>query len=995
MFCSRLWKDRHGVSYISPKLPTLSHEHSVRSLIVEHLRYSLANQSNVGIVPIYCEYQLKELQTPESLLASLWRELSHSHDTIAGEVKDLYTKHSRYHTKPDMNEIVSVVLAEICKHSIVFVVVDALDECPEDGRVRARFIEKLQHILTSTNSTETKVRLLIASRLTKVLLDANEIEVRASDDDIERLVCQRIGEGLSDDDEISQSVRQNDTLKGTLAATIIEKARNMYLYLESTSVMADCTDRYCRFLIAKLQLDSLATKTTLRNLREAIQCDPKDLDELYIEAWSRVNDQNRDSRHDAKKALCWLSCSFRQLRVQELQQALATREGDKAIDEESLVNFDRLVRSCAGLVTVDKGSQIVRLVHQTAQDFLGARVAEYFQDAHTRLTETCLTYLLFDEFSQGPCEFESNKLSTYPHLRGPIAASRFVYTRLRRNPFMQYAARYWGHHARGEATERALKRKILAFLNTPGALASTVQVQYRDFVLLLGLARSLDSSKHTPIHVVVSFALEHILEALLETVAAEDLNVEDQRKKTAFHWAVELGLDVCARTLLAAGADIWTEDNRGCTALYKASALGHASIVKMILEQDNGAMLKKKEVRRAVLSNQMLVIKTYIQAAPRPAERANLMLMESSLLDKPDIIALAMSFGADVNVEGRRGCTPLLVAVENGRSAAAEALVAAGASTAVLQASGKTLLQVATFSQNIFKERVELMKKINEACKGRLLRRHEASWLHEVQWDQLGIANELHRDFFQRFSYWYEDKNLDPAADSNLETAILEDREHPGIIRLLLSHGADPRVKTSEGETVLHLAIGSAPRVKVLLELVPVLDINAQDGQGRSALHHAAASGNHAAMEVLLANGANINMRDIGGASALHYAVNHPNCVQIAIQHGISMAVVDSWKRTILHYLVMMKSTRWEVVELFLKAGIGLDTVDSQGKTATDYYKKCHTGPHGFEQTISWIDTQLEERYALPEAALFRTLREDRARAEENLKWAKNRYRVR
>ena len=160
---------------------------------------------------------------------------------MAEEVKDLYTKHSRYRTKPNMNEIVSVVLAEISKRSIVFVVVDALDECPEDGRVRARFTEELQHILTSANSTETKVRLLVTSRLTKhVFLDANEIEIRASNDDIRRLVRQRIERGLSDHDEISQSVRQNNTLRKTLAATIVERAGNMYLYLRS--VMADRTD---------------------------------------------------------------------------------------------------------------------------------------------------------------------------------------------------------------------------------------------------------------------------------------------------------------------------------------------------------------------------------------------------------------------------------------------------------------------------------------------------------------------------------------------------------------------------------------------------------------------------------------------------------------------------------------------------------------------------------------------------------------------------------
>ena len=670
--------------------------------------------------------------------------------------------------------------------------------------------------------------------------------------------------------------------------------------------------------------------------------------------------------------------------MQELRHALATREGDKAIDEESFVNFDHLVRSCAGLVTVDTGSQIVRLIHLTAQDFFRTRASKCFPDAHTRLTRTCLTYLFFDEFSQGPYDPGSTNTSRYSYLRGPISVGRFISLRIERNPFMKYAAHHWGDHARGKATERALEREILAFLSTPRALASTVQVQYRH--VWPGFERwSLDSSKHMPIHIVVSFALEHILETLLKIVTAENLNVEDETKKTAFHWAVELRLANCARTLLAAGADIRTQDNHGRTALYKASALGDEPIVKMILEHNNRAKLLKKEVRRAVLSNQMLIIETYIRAAPIPTDRANLMLMESSVLGKPDVIALAMSFGADVEVEDGRGRTPLLVAVENGRSAAAEALVTAGASTTVLQASGKTLLQVAASSQDVFEERVEFMKLYFDTWleSGGLLRQQE------FRWHQVDIADDPHQSFMERFSFWPERNKLDSAAESDLIAAMHEDREHLGIIRLLLSHGADLRVKTSEGETVLHLAIGSAPRVKVLLELAPVLDINAQDDQGRSALHHAAASGNHATMDVLIASGANVKLRDFGGASTLHYAVGHLACVKLAIQKGSSTKAVDSRKRTALHYLMMIVRLSLnqgdadqlnDVFDQLLEAGVDLNAIDSQGRKARDYLFFPNIDSHGFEETARWIHLKLKERqYVDQEAEFLKALRETRA----------------
>ena len=118
------------------------------------------------------------------------------------------------------------------------------------------------------------------------------------------------------------------------------------------------------------------------------------------------------------------------------------------------MNLDRLVRSCAGLVTVDKESQIARLIHQTAQDFFGGRSCEFFLDAHTQLARTCRTYLRFNEFSQGPCEVRPRHPFTEDHkIKGPVAASGFLPTQLKRNLFIEYAAHHRGDHARGEATE--------------------------------------------------------------------------------------------------------------------------------------------------------------------------------------------------------------------------------------------------------------------------------------------------------------------------------------------------------------------------------------------------------------------------------------------------------------------------------------------------------------------------------------------------------------
>lgn len=47
-----------------------------------------------------------------------------------------------------------------------------------------------------------------------VFPNANEVEIRATDRDVERLISQRIEDGLSDDDEISQFIRQNKGIQG-------------------------------------------------------------------------------------------------------------------------------------------------------------------------------------------------------------------------------------------------------------------------------------------------------------------------------------------------------------------------------------------------------------------------------------------------------------------------------------------------------------------------------------------------------------------------------------------------------------------------------------------------------------------------------------------------------------------------------------------------------------------------------------------------------------
>ncbi|KAE8420583.1 hypothetical protein BDV36DRAFT_249184 [Aspergillus pseudocaelatus] len=144
----------------------------------------------------------------------------------------------------------------------------------------------------------------------------------------------------------------------------------------------------------------------------------------------RIEGQDIDSRKLAQDALSWVNCAIRPLNTLELRYAIAV-EAESGFDRDNLPYLDDIISVCAGLVTVDEESDVIRLVHYTAQEFFQRTWTRWFSDAHHDIATACVTYLSFDSFKTGPCstdmEFEA-RLDAYP--------------------FFSYAARNWGHHAR-------------------------------------------------------------------------------------------------------------------------------------------------------------------------------------------------------------------------------------------------------------------------------------------------------------------------------------------------------------------------------------------------------------------------------------------------------------------------------------------------------------------------------------------------------------------
>ena len=105
----------------------------------------------------------------------------------------------------------------------------------------------------------------------------------------------------------------------------------------------------------------------------------------------RIEGQVADSQELAKQTLSWITCARRPLTTLELRHALAVEVGEPKLDEENLPEIEDIISVCAGLVTVDEESDIIRLVHYTTQDYFERTQRDWFPDAETNCED--LRYL--------------------------------------------------------------------------------------------------------------------------------------------------------------------------------------------------------------------------------------------------------------------------------------------------------------------------------------------------------------------------------------------------------------------------------------------------------------------------------------------------------------------------------------------------------------------------------------------------------------------------
>lgn len=191
-------------------------EITFRSVVINYLDRKFEGE-NVGIAYIYCAYR-EQTHTAASLIASLLKQLLQQVQHVSGNILDVYKHHRDKKTRPPLHEYSRLLASQVRHFSKIFIVIDALDECSEEEKIREQLMTEVRKLLPS-------VSLLVTSRdipdMKPKFTGAARLEIRASDGDIRQYLESRITT------ELAEFLERDKTLQSNILTTIVEKAQGM------------------------------------------------------------------------------------------------------------------------------------------------------------------------------------------------------------------------------------------------------------------------------------------------------------------------------------------------------------------------------------------------------------------------------------------------------------------------------------------------------------------------------------------------------------------------------------------------------------------------------------------------------------------------------------------------------------------------------------------------------------------------------------------------
>ncbi|KAL8931113.1 MAG: hypothetical protein Q9208_000217 [Pyrenodesmia sp. 3 TL-2023] len=575
---------------------------------------------------------------------------------------------------------------------------------------------------------------------------------------------------------------------------------------------------------------------SVKTLKQAIENLPSTLNQLYDDAFRRIDDQNADDRDFANKALRWVAYTYRPLTVPELEEALAIEPQGRDFDSDAAPDIASVLEACAGLLIVDKETEQVRLVHYTAQDYLDTLLTSRYREAHASIAGDCITYLNYDVFQiwqpdneaedgpDGDSDAESEYKSEYKsddENDDELDDELDDETEQRTYYLLAYTSEYWVKHYSMAGQENELDAQLRNFLASNPRIR--LPRRYRGEARFELPLSPLYLEKTDGIGIAACCGLLDPLRDLLQQ-SYVNVNGKSHEGPSALHLAAMNDEVASVRVLLEYGADIECKEPSEGTPLMCAITNHSTETAWLLVER--GAHIGNKTFDAVRWASPIPFLQLLLNhGADIDSGRYRQLKWRVSCGDV-ETVRWFLRKGAPVDIKSRRnGRTLLLDAVASGSVDTIELLLRHGADFSIRDRLGHTILHAACGAG-----KVAMLKRFLE----------------------LGTDIEA----------------TNSEGSTPIQMAIQMGRS--GCVELLLENKADADKRDQVGHTPLMAAIarGLTKIIHLLVDAGAKVDL--QDGVGATALHYAVCMRDISTIRLLLKHHANCEARSSLDLSLTH-----------------------------------------------------------------------------------------------------------------------------
>ncbi len=492
------------------------------------------------------------------------------------------------------------------------------------------------------------------------------------------------------------------------------------------------------------------------------------------------------------------------------------------------------------------------------------------------------------------------------------------------------------------ALESLLQKK--ADVNAPqGDGATAIQwAAYQDDLELADLliaaradVRAANREGATPLSLAALNGSAAMIGRLLR--AGADANEKGPHGETPLMFASRNGNVAAIRVLLDHQADVNAKEAlRGTTALMWAAEQGHAAAAQMLIEHGADLGAATNPDSRGGTAYLAPPIQARLRSEQGAGGLRSRRAANGDFVANADAAAAAVAFGRQQNNDGG-GLTALVFAAREGDLETVKVLVAAGADVNQVTRYGWSPLLTATQNRNyrIGKYLLEHGADPNRANRGGWTPLYLATDNRNIEGGDYPVrAPDMdHLEFIQLLLEKGADVNARVCGAKSTATEcrgdstetrtiftmqwVYEDGATPfwraaqsgdvTLMKLLLAHGADPKIPTAHNVTPLAAAAGigwvegitfewseaeNLEAVKLCLDAG--IDPNAADDEGRTALHGAAHKGRNEVVKLLVQRGARLDARDLGSRDTVNGAMLGVTWMPLHYAQGLVRVGVQS-----------------------------------------------------------------------------------------------------